>query len=636
VTRRELAIALLLAAVTAAVYAPQLGHGFIDLDDGYYVTENARVQGGLTLDGVRWAFTTFNVGNWHPLAWLSHMLDWQLFGPWAGGHHATSLLLHALNAALLFWALRELTRSLDGALWPCAFAAALFALHPLGVESVAWVAERKSLLSTLFGLIALGAYGRYVRTRSAAAYAALAVGLGLSLMAKPMLVTLPFALLLLDYWPLARSEQPARRVREKLPLFALVAASCAVTLLAQTQGGFVARLESYSLAARIANAPVAYVQYLLQALWPTELAIYYPHPGLRPLWQPLAATVALSAISGGAFAARARHPALLVGWLWYLGTLVPVIGLVQVGSQAMADRYTYIPLIGLFVAAAWELPKLLPGLPRRREILTAAAALVLLALGAATRVQLGYWGSEIALFERALRAAGPSALAHHSLGNSLQRAGRLEEALPHYRASLALYAANPELLNSLGVTLQRLGRIDEAIRYYRAALRLDPMRAHVRFNLGLAYAEQGLVGAAVAEWREVARRHPSHLGARIQLGITLAQLGRNAEAARELSAALALLPSLANPGQVVRARNALGSVLAMQGRLDRAIEQFELALEVDPGQAELHYNLANALSRRGELDAAATHYGEALRLDPGHHRARNQLELLRTRQPPGG
>jgi tetratricopeptide (TPR) repeat protein len=615
VSRRELAIALVLAAAAAAVYAPQLGHGFIDLDDGYYVTENARVQLGLTLDGARWAFTTFDVGNWHPLAWLSHMLDWQLFGPWAGGHHATSLLLHSLNAALLFWALRELTRSLDGSMWPAAFAAALFALHPLGVESVAWVAERKSLLSALFGLIALGAYGRYVRTRSGPAYAALVLGLALSLMAKPMLVTLPFALLLLDYWPLVRSEPLARLVREKLPLFALVVASCAVTLLAQTQGGFVARLESYSLAARIANAPVVYVQYLLHALWPQDLAIYYPHPGLRPLWQPLVATAVLAAISGGAFAARARHPALLVGWLWYLGTLVPVIGLVQVGGQAM---------------------KLLPALPRRREILAAAAALVLLALGAANRTQLGYWGTELALFERAHRAAGPSALVHHSLGNSLQRAGRLEEALPHYRASLELHAASPEVLNSLGVTLQRLGRVDEAIPYYRASLRLDPMLPHVRYNLGLAYADKGLSGAALAEWRELARRHPSHLGARVQLGVALAQLGRNAEAARELSAALALLPGLASPGEVVRARNALGSVLAMQGRLDRAIEQFELALELDPAQPELHYNLANALSRRGELDAAAGHYGEALRLDPAHDRARAQLERLRARRPAGG
>jgi tetratricopeptide (TPR) repeat protein len=455
-------------------------------------------------------------------------------------------------------------------------------------------------------------------------------------MAKPMLVTLPFALLLLDYWPLVRSEPLARRVREKLPLFALVAASCAVTLLAQTQGGFVARLESYSLAARVANAPVAYVQYLLQALWPVDLAIYYPHPGLRPLWQPLAATAVLAAISGGAFAARARHPALLVGWLWYLGTLVPVIGLVQVGGQAMADRYTYIPLIGLFVAAAWELPKLLPALPRRREILAAAAVLALLALGGATRVQLGYWGSEIALFERALRAAGPSALVHHSLGNSLQRAGRLDDALPHYRASLKLHATSPEVLNSLGVTLQRLGRVDEAIPYYRASLRLEPTLPHVRYNLGLAYADKGLAGAALAEWRELARRHPSHLGARVQLGVALAQLGRNAEAARELSAALALLPGLASPGEVVRARNALGSVLAMQGRLDRAVEQFELALELDPAQPELHYNLANALSRRGELDAAAGHYGEALRLDPEHDRARTQLERLRARQAAGG
>jgi tetratricopeptide (TPR) repeat protein len=299
-----------------------------------------------------------------------------------------------------------------------------------------------------------------------------------------------------------------------------------------------------------------------------------------------------------------------------------VIGLVQVGGQAMADRYTYIPLIGLYVAAAWELPKLLPALPRRREILAAAAVLALLALGGATRVQLGYWGSEIALFERALRAAGPSALVHHSLGNSLQRAGRLDDALPHYRASLKLHATSPEVLNSLGVTLQRLGRVDEAIPYYRASLRLEPTLPHVRYNLGLAYADKGLAGAALAEWRELARRHPS--------------LGRNAEAARELSAALALLPGLASPGEVVRARNALGSVLAMQGRLDRAVEQFELALELDPAQPELHYNLANALSRRGELDAAAGHYGEALRLDPEHDRARTQLERLRARQAAGG
>jgi tetratricopeptide (TPR) repeat protein len=544
---RLTALLLLVIAVGTAFW-PVLHNGFVSYDDEKYVTRNRHVQMGLGAESLRWALTTFEAANWHPLTWASHMLDWQLWGERPLGHHLSSLLLHLSNTLLLFLLLERMTR----AVWRSALVAALFGVHPLHVESVAWVAERKDVLSTLFWLLTIGAYLRYARDPSVRRYAVLSISLTLGLCSKPMLVTVPFTLLLLDYWPLGRwsadtqGRTALRLIREKLPLFLLSAAASVVTLVAQRSARALGTLDSYSLSDRLANAAVSYSAYLWKAIWPVSLAVHYPHPReALPAWMPLFAALLLVAITVSVFRVRRRCPYLLIGWLWYLGTLVPVIGLVQVGQQAMADRYSYVPLIGPFIMLAWGVPDLLAGVGRsdgapprpRRVALALVSGAVVVMLIVATWFQLRHWRDSVTLFERALAVTESNAVAHNGLGLALATAGRPEEAIPHYRAALEIQPRHAEAHNNLAGALAVSGRVDEAIGHYERALSIDRRYPEALNNLGVALAQQGRVAEALERFRAALAIRPDYGKAHANLAAALYTAGDDEAAWREIDLA---------------------------------------------------------------------------------------------------
>jgi hypothetical protein len=450
---RAWGIALALGLLAAAVYAPVRSYPFVVYDDKAFVTENPPVAAGLTAGGVAWAFTHAHQGNYVPLAWLSHMLDVELFGLDAGGHHVVNAALHAAATALLFAALV----ALGAAPWPSAFVAALFAVHPAHVESVAWVSERRDTLSAVFWMLALLAWARFVRAPSRARYGLAMLWLGLGLLVKPMLVTLPLVLLLLDRWPLGRREGWPALVREKIPLFALVAAATLAAFAAQREGGALASLALVPLASRVANALVAALAYVGIALWPARLAVFYPFDFDPPAWRVAGSALALAAATAAAFAARRRHPYLLVGWLWYAVTLLPVLGLVQVGSQGMADRYTYLPLVGLGIAGAFGAAELAARRPRARVPLAVLGVALVGAWSALARAQLATWRDSVTLFEHALAVSGEGPVVHLNLGEAYEDAGRLDLARHPYERGLALAPGAAPLHLRLGALLSRVG-----------------------------------------------------------------------------------------------------------------------------------------------------------------------------------
>jgi Flp pilus assembly protein TadD len=575
---RALALALVLLALLA--YAPVLGNGFVDFDDDLYLLHNPALRRGLTPAGVAWAFTSGSGANWFPLTWLSWMADYTLFGLDARAFHATSLLLHVASAVSLLALLARAT----GALWPAAFVAGVFALHPLHVESVAWAAARKDVLSGLLWVLTTLAYLRYASRPGPGRYALVALGLLAGLMAKPMLVTLPFTLLLLDVWPLRRlpldrwDAAAARRLCvEKLPLAALSLLSAVVTLLVQRASGAVAAEEVFPPATRLLNAAVSYVAYLGDAFWPAGLAPYYPHPG--PALSPLSAALAALGLLGltlAAFALRRMAPAVLVGWLFYLGTLVPVIGLVQVGEQARADRYTYIPLVGIAVALAWGVPPLAARLRLPAMAPAALGGLALLLCVPLTARQVLRWRDSVTLFEHTLRVTGPNALAHVNLGVAYLERGRLEDAVRELEAAVRLHPGSAEGHGALAGALARLGRHADARAHFETSLRLFPAQARVRNAYGRSLAESGEPGAAGAQFRE----------------------------------AIALDPAYAEP------YGNLGAVLMEQGSPD-ALDYLEKAVSLDPGLAEARANWGRALLGRGEAKEAAEHLAAAEALSPG-------------------
>ena len=561
--RRNLIVCLVLAAATLALFWQVRDHDFIDLDDDLYVSANGYVRGGLSRESLLWAFTTFAGANWHPLTWLSHMADGEMFGLNAGRHHLTSALIHTPNSLLLFLVLLRMTR----ALWRSALVAALFALHPLHLESVAWIAERKDVLSTCFWMLTLASYLAYVKRPGYPLYLLTLVTFACGLMAKPMLVTLPCVLLLLDYWPLGRLElgqssaaptgyhqrqatgagrrnTAAALLVEKIPFFLLSAASSVITVLAQRRGGAIQSVELFSLPSRIANALVSYVRYIGKMIWPEHLAIYYPHPGdTLPLWQPAAAALVLATISVLALRAARRHPYLIVGWLWYLGTLVPVIGLVQIGGQAMADRYTYVPLVGLFLMIAWGGAELAARRSFLRKPLAVLAVLIVTALGLRSWWQLQFWRDSITLFEHTLQATSGNSLIHNNLGIALARQGRVEEAVAHYREALTIDPVNLNSHINLGVALVDLGRLEEAVDRYSQALELRPDHPGVHNNLGNALALLGKLDEAAAEFNQALKLRPDYYEAHNNLGVVLAQQGRLSEASSYFMEALRINPS---------------------------------------------------------------------------------------------
>jgi hypothetical protein len=517
-------IALGLVILVMAAYSRVGRFTFIDLDDSEYIYENPQVRAGLTLDGAAWAFTTTHAANWHPLTWLSHMADVQVFGLEAGRHHWMNVLIHALNAVLLFLVLQYTT----GAPWRSATVAALFAAHPLHVESVAWVAERKDVLSTFFWLLTMGLYAGYVQRPGVWRYLTVTLSFALGLLSKPMLVSLPFVLLLLDYWPLGRlawrdpsdtASTPVSRhsisrlVLEKVAFLVLAVGSSIVTYAAQASKAATASLEHFPLGARASNALVAYVLYLVKTVWPTSLAVFYPHPssiGAQiPMWQPLAAAALLSVLTLVALWYGRLRPYLAVGWLWYVGTLVPVIGIVQVGSQAMADRYTYVPLIGIFIAVAWGIPELLGGWRYRQPVLAALGTAAVLGLWVTTWAQTAHWRDNGSLYTHAIAVTHKNWLAWNNLGNDHLNRGDFRRALSSFQEALRIKPDYADAWYNAGIALGRLQDYPRAIAAYQEALRLDPANADGWVYRGLAHQAIGQYAEAIACYESALRLRPA-------------------------------------------------------------------------------------------------------------------------------
>jgi protein O-mannosyl-transferase len=535
--RLDLWIILALVAATLAAYGQVLGHEFTTYDDHLYVTQNEHVQSGLTARSLAWALTSGQDANWLPLTRISHILDFELYGLNAGGQLFTNVLLHALAVALLFLFLRKTTR----APWPSAFVAFLFALHPLHVESVAWISERKDVLCAVFWCATMLAYARYARRPGVRAYLLVAVALTAALASKPMAVTLPFVLLLVDVWPLERWRE--RRwgalALEKAPLLALSVAASVITFLVQQSAGAVAPLEIAPFPVRLGNAALSYATYLVQTIWPVNLAVFYPLATV-PVWEAAAAGIFLAAATALAVSCLRSRPYLTVGWFWYLGTLVPVIGLVQVGFQAHADRYTYLPLVGIFIALAWGARELVA--ERFRGALMPAGAAICAVCLAVTCVQAGYWRNSETLYRRALEATSSNYWAFNSLAAHVAANGRPAEAVPLLEQALQISPEFADAHYNLGCALAALGRSAEAVPHFEAAVRLKPGHADARFNLGTALADQNRLPEAIDAFSAAARLKPGYAKAHLGWGNALAQSGRWDEAIAQFNEALRIQP----------------------------------------------------------------------------------------------
>jgi Flp pilus assembly protein TadD len=641
--RRCLAAGLFLAAF--AFFLPAVWNGFVNYDDPRYLLQNPHVQHGPTLESLGWAFSSGYAANWHPLTWVSHMVDWQLSGakPWA--HHLTSVLLHALNAALLFLALRELT----GSVWRSATVAALFALHPLRVESVAWVAERKDVLSGLFWMLGLYTYALWARDRRARGrrltwyVAALACFAG-GLLSKPMVVTFPAVLLLLDFWPQgrfnlvktakapkAKAPAPTRPLLglflEKLPFFALALAAGVVTFLVQRAGGAVRDQGTFSLSMRLGNALIAYWRYLGKFVVPTGLAVLYPHPGAWPLLAVVLAGVGLVAVTFACLAQRRDRPYLAVGWLWFLGTMVPVIGLIQVGGQSMADRYTYLPLIGIAIMAVWGAAELAAFWKLRPAVQAASVSLALAACAALTVRQTLFWTDSETLFRHNIAVTGKNPLAHINLGLAVAEKGELSDAIAELHQAVAEAPEYADAHLNLGVLLQRAGDRTGAVAELTEAARLDPPSARIHLNFGLILAQAGRPDLAVNELQTAQKLDPSLLDAALDLGVVLEQLGRLDEAAAADQAALQRFPSAA------ALHRALASVHFKRKSWDEAAAEYQSALRLEPNDSVSHNGLGSVRFFQGRPDEAETEFRAAVALDPRNHEARQNLEgLLQSRR----
>ncbi len=615
----------LLVLATVILYWPATRNEFVNFDDVQYVLDNVHVTGGLTWENVKWAFQSGYASNWHPLTWLSHMADCQMFGvePW--GHHLTSVLLHAVNVALLFALLRQLT----GATWRSLFAAALFAVHPLHVESVAWVAERKDMLSGFFGFLSLIFYARYAQKRSAVKsrpatldYVLALFFLALGLMSKPMLVTWPFVMLLLDCWPLRRfSVQGVKKlVLEKIPFFALVVAASVVTFLVQKHGGAVS--DAIPPGLRCENALVSYCRYLGKMVWPADMAVFYQFPKHLPMAEVLLAGGLMSGISVVLIVKRWQYPFLLMGWLWFVGTLVPVIGLVPVGGQAMADRYVYIPSVGIFIFTVWGLYELASRWRHHSMTLALAGLAAIILCMVLTRQQIGYWKDSEILFSHDLEVTENNYLAHNNLGDALFAKGQTDDAISQYQKAIRLKPYYAKVHNNLGSALAKNGRIDDAISQYEEAIRLKPDDANAHNNLGIAFTKQGRTDDAISQFQVAIRLNPDNPKMRDNLGFTVAQKSRIDEVISQYEEAIRLKPNDAET------RNNLGIALGNNGRIDDAISQFQETIRLKPDYVRAYYNLGVALARKGRIAAAIRQFQEAIRLQPDYTEARNNLARM--------
>jgi tetratricopeptide (TPR) repeat protein len=626
-TRRKLWIGAILVAISLGLYGQTLGFPFVNWDDPLYVTQNQRVQAGFSKEGIEWAFSETNLINWHPLTWMSHMLDCQLYGLDPRGHHATNVILHALNTLLLFVLFTSLTR----APWRSAVVALLFSIHPLHVESVAWVSERKDLLSTLLGLLSTWAYVAYARRGGINRYLLAALLLCLALMSKAMVVTLPFVFLLLDYWPLRRAFS-IRLLTEKIPLFLLSVAASAVTFIVQHEAGLMETEGPLPIVARLANALVSYAIYIGKTLWPSGLAMFYPHPyipesGGVPLaaWQIVGSAAVLIAISALVIHLRDRRWTVF-GWCWFLGTLVPVIGIVQVGHQAMSDRYMYLPSVGLFVMVAWGGAEIIESLRSRfghTYAVVGVVAAALVALTAATWLQTRHWRSSLALFEHAIEVVPRNPTIRYNVANRLRDRGEIDAAIAHYRLALEATPDSSQLNVNLANVLRRQGKVEEALVLYERAVEADPDNVLAHTNLGSAYRSLGRFDDAERHYRIALQAGPDKTA--------LYNLANLLQAREEYSQAIdRYREALAIDANDPRIHNNLGNALFSSGDLDAAEQHFRAATRIAPKYYRAYYNLGVVLQERGSLDEAIALYQTALGIEPDYASAhRNLASALR-------
>jgi protein O-mannosyl-transferase len=644
-------LCVLLGVITFAVYLPVRNHEFVRYDDDVYVTENPNVLTGLNLENVEWAFTTGHASNWHPLTWLSLMLDCSLFGVKPGPLHLVNVVFHIANTLLLFIVFNRMTKRV----WPSAFIAALFALHPLHVESVAWVAERKDVLSTLFWFLTMLAYVRYVEKPSAGRYMLTLIVFSLGLMSKPMLVTLPFALLLLDYWPLDRIRNPKSTIRnlllEKIPFLLLAAISSIITYIIQQKGGAMSAIPFWE---RMANVFCSYLEYIGKLFVPVNLAVFYPHPASYiPLTEVIIFALILILLAVFLLYYGRQYKYLAFGWLWYLGTLVPVIGIVQVGAQAMADRYTYVPLIGLFIIIAFGAPDLLKRLPSpsgNQNVLFAYAIVILFACILVTSAQLKYWQNSFTLFDHALAVTKNNGVILNNYANILAESGKNIEAAKCLVESLRLKPDSYEIRNNYGNVLKSLGKLNEAVEQYNIALKLKPDFDIARFDLGAVLFMQGKFDEAIEQYKiylgpdanlplagvndQTTKQFKKKLATKTDtasvlslLGQALAQKGNPAAAVNYYQQALRL-----DPDNIVT-HGRLALALAAIGKTDEAIEQCRIVLSANPNDAEMHNNVGILLRSKNKLNEAAESFKKALQIDPNFQPARDNLNRLTQTQP---
>ena len=623
---KKILLSFVLIILTIGVFFQTTNHQFINFDDPGYVTKNPVVKGGLSAAGVAWAFTSTAMSNWHPVTWLSHMADVQMFGLDPAGHHLVSVLLHALAALLLFLLLERLT----GAIWPSIAVAALFALHPLHVESVAWVAERKDVLSCLFWLFTLIFYAGYVKRGGHRFYLLSLLTFVLGLMTKPMLVTLPLVMLLMDYWPLNRIAGEGQLkgrflplFKEKVPFFLFSLLSAVITIYGQHKGGAMATLDKVPFFPRIENALISYIKYIVLMIWPHDLAILYPFPKAVPLWQAVGSGILLVTFSLAVFRYRNRFPYLVTGWFWYLITLLPVIGFIQVGGQALADRYTYIPLTGLFIAICWLVPDLMQGWRRREAILTALAVFIISSLAAVTWRQIGYWKDDLTLYRHTLAVTSGNYLILNNYGIALDERGDLAGAYGMFQETLRINPRSAMAYNNLGALFVRWGNNPAAVEHYSRAIEINPQYAYARSGLGKALEGLGRTEEAIREYGEALRIDPGMAETHQNLAILMMKIGRRDEAMGHFEAALRLNPASA------KASINMGVELAKSGRIEESLEYFNLAVSIDPDSVEAHFNRGVALAKLGRIDEAMAEFTRVLELKPDTYAARNWLERLR-------
>ncbi len=583
---------------------------FVNYDDNKYVYENPHVLNGLTTDGIIWAFTTGCTSNWHPVTWLSLMLDCQLFGKNPGWMHLINLLLHLVNTLLLFVLLRKMTSSL----WPSAFVAAAFALHPMHVESLAWIAERKDVLSTLFWMLTLLAYVSFVKRPTILRYLMTITIFAVGLMTKPMLVTLPFVLLLLDYWPLNRfCSSPAsvpdirrilyRIIIEKIPFFALAAVSSVITFLVQQSGGAVTYFSALPLRSRVANAFLSYAKYIGRLFLPRDLAVFYPFDVsvIQPSQVVLCALL-MVVVSVLAVRFRRKQKYLFVGWFWFVGTLFPVIGLVQVGQQSLADRYTYIPYIGLFIIIAWGLPELFSKWPQREIALGLSMVIVLTTLGICSHRQASFWKNGFTLFSHAVSVTRNNYIALDNLGTAYSNIGRYQDAVESYKQAIKISPGYADAYYNLGVASGQLGRYQDAIEAYKQAIKLNPDYVKAYINLGVDYSRLSLYQDAIEAYKQAMRIKPDYPDAYVNLGVTYHRLGRYQDAIEAYKQAIRIQPDFALVHYNV------GVACDKLGRYEDAIEAYKQAVTLKPDYTEAHFNLGLDYSKVGDKDSALEEY----------------------------